>query len=424
MRVLLVWPPSVPMYFNAAHHLPLWAVASYLRAGLRGSVKALDAGVLNCTWAEVARLLTNRYDVVGILNEFETVSGVGLLIAYCRALWPHSRIVTFGRASSVIPAFFERYRPDAIVASGDWETGVAQFVELCSGARKPEDVHGLLLRQNGGFRDTGPGVLLPPEQWADPDPAEVPWDDYNRIYASRQLKTSGLAGMREFSVTVGKGCPLGCAFCTIPGYQGRKDRRRSVSSVLACVDEARPSYAFDYVSLFAPTLTLRRDWVLDFCSALLNHPRRYLWKSCTTLQDLDEELVRAMGAAGCLRLSVGLETLDPGAIGSLPPRKRATEDRLRKVARWTVESGIELNCLIMLGMPGQTCEGVEYTLRVVRESGAMCRSMMFTRYDNLSPDMDEHALTMHCRQVIEEPLDEKTLRQFYSLHFAPVGEPE
>jgi len=229
--------------------------------------------------------------------------------------------------------------------------------------------------------------------------------------------------MRELSVTVARGCPLGCAFCIIHNYQGRKERRQSVESVLACINQARASYPFDYVSMFAPTFTLQRDWVLDFCAVLERHPQHYRWKACTTLQDLDEELIRRMGSAGCLRLSVGLETLDPGAIGFLPSRKRASEAQLRQVARWAQESGIELNCLVMLGMPGQTLEGVEHTFQVIRESGGICRSMMFTRYDNLSPDMEENALPMHCRQVIEEPLDEKTLRHFYRLHFGPAGEP-
>jgi len=124
--------------------------------------------------------------------------------------------------------------------------------------------------------------------------------------------------MRELSVTVARGCPLGCAFCIIHNYQGRKERRQSVESVLACINQARASYPFDYVSMFAPTFTLQRDWVLDFCAVLERHPQHYRWKACTTLQDLDEELIRRMGSAGCLRLSVGLETLDPGAIGFLP----------------------------------------------------------------------------------------------------------
>ncbi|HEX9336266.1 MAG TPA: hypothetical protein VF892_10280, partial [Pseudonocardiaceae bacterium] len=56
--VLIVWPPHVPSYFNAGHHLPLFLVAAYLRARHPDRpVRTLDAGALNLTWKQVGDIL-------------------------------------------------------------------------------------------------------------------------------------------------------------------------------------------------------------------------------------------------------------------------------------------------------------------------------------------------------------------------------
>lgn len=422
MKVLVMWPPNIPTYFNAGHHNTLWETSNYLRKlSCVSELRTVDAGVLNWTWAAVARELIREPDVLAIHNEFDTIQGIKTLIAYCREISPGTRIITFGRASSSIPGFFQRYGLDAIVASGDWEAGIAQFVEWLSGLRQRQAITGLLLRTTNseeGYINTGQGVYLPAEEWAFPDPQEVPWHQYNRLYQDATLEFSGLSGRRELPITISRGCPMGCSYCLVPPAQGLKERRRSVASILAYADRARQFYEFDYISTYSPTFTLRRDWVLDFAKAVETHPAKYAWKTCTTLHHLDEALVDAMARSRCLRISVGLETLDPGAIALLPKAKRTTENHLREVSRWCRERGVELNCFVMLGMPGQTQEGVAYTFKLVREVGARLRPTAYTPYHELRADMDEETFLSQCRQIVSsEVVEGLSRRDFYRLEF-------
>src|SRR5262249_1192183 len=261
-----------------------------------------------------------------------------------------------------------------IVTHGDWEDGVAQFAEWMAGRRTREELRGLLLRgDDGAFVDTGKAVFLPAEEWAFPDPEEVPWDHYNRLYENKTLEFSGLPKLRELPITIARGCPVNCDYCLVPAYQGLKERRRSVAAVLDYADRVRRTYAFDYISTYAPTFTLKRQWVVDFARAIEVHPAGYRWKACTTLHHLDEELIDLMARSRCLRLSVGLETLDPTAQSVLPKLKRIPDDHLRDVATWCRDRGVELTCFVMLGMPGQTDRGVTHTFKVLREIGARIR---------------------------------------------------
>ncbi len=407
MNVLVLWPPAVPSYFNAGHRIPVWEVASYLRQqDGRRHVTAIDAGALNYTHAAVARELIQCPDVLAVQNEFDTIWGMKVLIAYCRSISPNTRIVTFGRLSSRIPGFFTRYGLDGVVASGDWEAGVAQFVDFVDGTRNASDVRGLLLRnEDGTYTDTGKGTFLPAEQWAFPDVSEIPWPQYARLSGDASLEFSGLPGLRELPVSIARGCPLGCRFCLVPTYQGRKERRRSVRSIIEYIDAAHRVYPFDYITAYCPTFTLQREWVLEFCDALRGHRTGYSWKTCTTLHHLDRELLGTMAATGCRRIGVGVETLEPAALEPLPPKKRVSDEHLRDVARRCRELDIELTCFVMLGMPGQTTAGLAYTLTTLRDLGVRLRPTLYAPYHDLTDDMDEEKLTLWNRQILDGEQD-------------------
>src|SRR5262249_5003921 len=174
----------------------------------------------------------------------------------------------------------------------------------------------------------------------------------------------------------------------------------------------------DYISTYAPTFTLKRQWVVDFARAIEVHPAGYRWKACTTLHHLDEELIDLMARSRCLRISVGLETLDPTAQSLLPKLKRIPDDHLRDVATWCRDRGVELTCFVMLGMPGQTDRGVTHTFKVLREIGARIRPTAYTPYHLLRPDMDEEDFLGQCRQIVSsDAVAGLSQRDFYQLEF-------
>jgi anaerobic magnesium-protoporphyrin IX monomethyl ester cyclase len=145
---------------------------------------------------------------------------------------------------------------------------------------------------------------------------------------------------------------------------------------------------------------------------------RYPWKCATTLHHLDQELVAAMGRSGCVRISVGLETLDPGGDPYLPRIKRGEESRLECVAAWCAENGIELNCFVILGLPGTTPAGAAYTIERVRQLGARVRPTAYTPYQKMAGDMTEEQIGGFNRQIFlpgETAADEPD--QWYSMLF-------
>ncbi|WP_236792408.1 radical SAM protein [Amycolatopsis sp. GM8] len=409
MKVLVCWPPHVPSYFNAGHHLPVFSIAAFLRR--RGhEVDALDAGALNVTWKDFAdRVFLGDYDLVVLVNDFDVVEGVRRAADYIRALCPRSAVMTVGRLSYQTPGFFRGLALDAVGHSGDYEAAVSEVLRWLAAGR-PDDagLAGVSWRAGDGWRGPQrPGTWLPADDWVLPDVDEIPYVHYEQLYIRDQNKFCGIPERRELVVPVARGCPVGCDFCDVPVMQGLRERRMDVDRVVSYIRECFARSPFEYVAFYAPTFTLDKRWVRRLCDALAGEPRRYPWKCATTMFHLDADLVRRMGEAGCVRISVGVETFEEEAEPGLPTVKKSARARFDEVARWCLDAGVELNCFLIVGLPGTTPDGARRAMDVINGAGARVRPTLYTPYDRIRADMTEREVSAFNRQLF---VDEDEIR--------------
>lgn len=419
--ILVLWPLQVPAYFNAGHHLALYQVAGHLRRQFPGSdVHVIDGSVERLTWRDLsARLHHGRFSYVAIMNDLDGIDGTSRSIAYVRELCPNAQVVSFGRLSSLRPSLMESFDVDAIVASGDLEPGVAGAIRAFTTGDR--EAPGVRFRAGNMWRGpASPGIRLPAAEWYLPLSEEIPYDLYDDLYADDARRFSGLAGHRELVVPVARGCPVNCSFCEVPTVFGRAERRLDVDRVVDYIQSCFASANFDYVSFYSPTFTLDRAWTRNLCARLSQ--TRYRWKCCTTISHLDESLVDLMAEAGCVRISVGLETTEESTLASLPRVKANGARSITSLAAWCRQAGVELNCFVIAGLPGATLAGVEQTVRQLLGLGVRVRPTIFTAWEQLRDGMSEHEISLFNRQIRppgSPNLAAEDLRRLYGLVLRP-----
>jgi anaerobic magnesium-protoporphyrin IX monomethyl ester cyclase len=420
MDVLVMWPPHIPSYFNAGHHLGVFLTASYLR-GQPGitSVDPVDAGALNYTWKELGELFyQHRYDLVAIVNDFDNVDDLPRLLRYIRALSPGSQVITGGRLSTQTPEVFRAFDLDAIVHSGDLEAAVAGYAAYLAAPGSPGPA-GVSIRTDGGWVSGARGTALPPSEWQLPDPADIPYAAYDRMYRRDQNKFCGIPERRELVVPVARGCAVNCSFCEVPSVQGMRDRRLTVERTVSYIERCFAQHPFEYVSFYAPTFTFDRKWTLRLCKELVARGSCFPWKCATTIAHLDGELVTAMAASGCVRVSVGVETLEPGGLPTLPRRKQTELERFHELAASCERHGVELNCFVIAGLPGTTVKGTARTVEEIRSVGARVRPTVYSSLGRLREATDVLALSTFNRQLLhpEDVADPATADAFHAFLF-------
>ena len=170
--------------------------------------------------------------------------------------------------------------------------------------------------------------------------------------------------------------------------------------------------------MYAPTFTLNKRWVMEFSDRLIELGSKYPWKCVTTIFHLTEELIQKMAESGCVRISVGVETLDPGAKESLPKIKQNSEKALLNIADWCLKYGVELNCFVILGLPGESLDGARYTINLIREKKGRVRPTIYTPYHLLREDMSEEEVSSFNRQLfVKGIIDDKEAYEIYQIFF-------
>lgn len=397
-NILVASQPCVLGYFNAGHHISLYETSAYLRKK-GNTVIATDASAtLNFTWKDVPLILRkNRFDVIVLLNDFDIVEGFGRMVEYVREFSPHSKIVTFGRLSARLPSYYRQFDIDGIVCSGDYEVGVAGFLDYLDEKGYPA---GVAVREGGDWIDIkGNGLLLPVADMILPDINEIPYASYGALYSNDLRRFCGIPDRMELIVPVARGCPVGCEFCEVWMREGLKERRIPVEQTIDYIKESFAKLPFEYVSFYAPTFTLNKLWVHKLCETMKEQGVTHPWKCTTTQFHLDEEMVRAMADAKCFRISIGVETLEKGALDTLPKPKRQTREQFDQLYGWCRATGIELNCFIVVGLPGTTVEGTESTFDYLKKEGIRVRPSIYSDYSLLNENMTEqqavHVLGRH-----------------------------
>lgn len=387
-NILVASQPCVLGYFNAGHHISLYKVSAYLR-NQGNSVTSIDASAtINSTWKDVPMMLRrNLFDVIVVLNDFDVVEGFGRIVEYIHEFSPHSKIVTFGRLSSRLPAYYQQFSIDGIVCNGDYETGIGQFLSYLDGGGRPS---GVIVRENGQWiQPQKSGLLLPAEDWVLPDVNEVPYASYSILYSDEARRFCGIPDKMELVVPVARGCPVRCGFCEVWMREGLTERRLSVQRVIDYINESFAKLPFEYVSFYAPTFTLKKPWVIRLCAAMKKKGVKRPWKCTTTQFHLDEDLVMSMAEVGCFRISVGIETFEQGVSDKLPAQKRDARRQFDSVYAWCRKAGVELNCFVVVGLPDTTIAGTQATLDYLEKDGIRIRPSIYSDYSQLNVNMTE-----------------------------------
>lgn len=130
----------------------------------------------------------------------------------------------------------------------------------------------------------------------------------------------------------GRGCPLGCNFCTVTLMYGKTFRTRPVEHV---VEEIRrfPARNFFFVD---DNIFFSKRYAYELCEALI--PLKIRWGSQGSMEIIcrDEKLLNLAARSGCIGLFVGIESMDQKTLNGAHKafnKVKNYEENIRKMHR-------------------------------------------------------------------------------------------
>lgn len=275
----------------------------------------------------------------------------------------HPRLVISGVQGTLLPQEMLQQTGAWTLIQGEPEQTAAR---LAAGEDR-ERVPGAAWLEDGQIR-TGPGPQLV-------DLAALPLPAFDlaspRLYQYEVL--DGNFALLETS----RGCPFACRFCLKTMY-GPGVRYKTLDQVLAEIEAVKELGAKNLYFMDLE-FTANRRRVLELCSALAGMQHGLKWCCQTRVDTVDEEVLAALKAAGCVLIHYGVESGSTSILAYLD--KKVTPAQVEGAVALTRKAGMMSACFFLFGFPGETATDRQATIDLARRLPAnYCSFHLATPY--------------------------------------------
>ena len=316
-----------------------YGLLSLASQAIRAGHQVTVLNISSFPWPAVQLLAANLdADLYGFSCLTANRRGVLMTAQLFRSCHPDAHITVGGPHATALPLEILAHCPaiDTIVI-GEGERTFLRMLQRLEDKLPIEDLPGLAWRSAGGSH------LIPPDGFIENLDELVP---PSAIFRLRTLITS-------------RGCPMACTYCCSNLMWGRRLRLHSVDYVLDMIETCVRTHGQRIIAIKDDTFTIDPQRVLAICRGIRRRRLDFMW-SCETRADcLDEELLLAMRAAGCKRISIGVESASQRILKNV--RKQITLSQVLDATRAAKKVGLQVRFYMMAGNRGET-------LRTFRQS--------------------------------------------------------
>ncbi len=318
MKILLVIPPAP--YMTSDRAFPPLGIL-YVSAWLKKKGRAVEIADLTGEkkWKEIfsQKLKSQKPEFIGFTATTPDMPIVLSLLKTARKILPKSKTVIGGPHAIIAPESLSMF--DAVAAGEGFSAAEQAF--------KP-----------------GPGGIIRKPMLKDLDKMPLP----DREAVDLKKYNYLLEGKKAANIISHMGCPFSCVFCC-----GRKSeyyrrvRFRSAKNVVSEMDLLNKKYGYEAFVFYDDEFNLSRPYALKLCSLLKK--RNYVWRAPVRADLLDEKLAFEMKKAGCVEVTVGVESGSEKVL-KLCGKKTTPgiNSRARKIC---AEAGIKFKAFTIVGLP-------------------------------------------------------------------------
>lgn len=358
MRIALV-NPRIETYSSTLPPLGLLYIAAVLeQAGFE--VRVFDP--LPHDDREVEDVIAYKPDILGFSILTTYIYRAKRIIADLRKALGGSTFIVGGIHPTVMPEEALSFLGADIAVVGEGETTMRELVAALARNTPLADIKGIVYRDGAKFVKTPRRELIE-------DLDSIPLPARHLVNFERYLFPPGIIrgcwSERSTTIITSRGCPFHCIFCGSQALFGRKTRRRSVRNVLGELRQLVDAYRIDSVWFVDDTFTLNKQWVHEFCEALLQSGLKLKWGCQARVNTVNEETLLLMKKAGLVQLDFGVESGSDRVLKAL--KKDSTEETIRNAFRVSKKAGIRTLATFIFGNPSEEREDVEKTFRLARE---------------------------------------------------------
>lgn len=240
--------------------------------------------------------------------------------------------------------------------------GEVTLSELAAG-NEPASVAGLIYRD-----EAGQPVACPPRTHIAnldnlPFPAYEKLSSFPRDY---HLPLFSYVQTPGATMITSRGCMFQCSYCDRSVFK-KGYRYNSADYIYEHMKYLRVQFGVRHINIYDDLFTANRQRIASLCERLAKAPLGLNFNCAVRIGHTDDDLLKMLKSAGCLMVSLGIESADPDML--LRHKSGVTLEEARDTVRRIQAAGLRAKGLFMMGLPGETEESIRQTSDFILELG-------------------------------------------------------
>jgi radical SAM superfamily enzyme YgiQ (UPF0313 family) len=336
---------------------------SYLAAVLekhKVSVKILDANALDLSLDNIQEEIASfKPTIVGITCTTPTFREACEISKSIKSKDNKIHIVFGGAHPTILPEETIKQANADSVIRGEGELTLLEIAEKYDGTtHNLNSIDGLV------FVDKKGKIIHNQSRCLIENLNELPFPARHLLPMDRYF--TPIAGNKFITILTSRGCPGGCIFCTKFVF-GSKFRARTPENIVEEIEQVTKEYDVRELNFMDDAFTCDAKRVEELCDLMIEKKINIPWRCSggTRVDMVTEKLLSKMKKAGCIQISYGVESGDDGVLKQIG--KQITTDQIREAFKKTKNVGIETVAFFMFGLPFDTIETMEKTIKFAKE---------------------------------------------------------
>ncbi len=333
-----------PKYFlqDFMSYPPLGLLSIVSELDTRHEVEVLDTVVKKMKLDDVISFISSDPpELLGISVVTWRLFPAYYIVQQVKKLFPTVKIVLGGPHFNFHPKETMEWDGVDYILAGYADKTFPQLIEILDKKEylKIKDISGLYYRENGYIKSNPlTSIPLDLDEYPFPKRSLINLNDYFTVADKVKMTTTYTS----------RGCPYKCTYCDV---SEKKFHYRSAKKI---VDEFEliVNMGIKEIHIFDDTFNVIRQRVIDMCTEIIKRGIEVKWNTRARVFPADREMLSLMKDAGCNRLHVGVESLDPLVLKKI--KKNQNLEQIQNFFALCNEFKVDTLAYFMLGFPEET----------------------------------------------------------------------
>ncbi len=299
----------------------------------------------------IRQIALMRPDIVGLTATTSSFPDASRMAAEFKKMNPALKTVCGGvHCSALGGKLLGDYPAFDFLVMGEGERTMA---EIAAG-NDPSAIDGLVWRDGNRIVENKPRELI-----ADLD--VLPFPAYEKLAGfprGYNLPLFSYVKSPGVSMVTSRGCMFQCSYCDRSVYK-RGFRFNSAKYIYDHLKYLNEKFGIRHVNIYDDLFTADKDRIRELCEMLTRDPIDMQFNCAVRVGFAPPELLRMLKKAGCLMVSLGIESADPEMLKK--HKAGVTLDAVRDTVRDIRQAGLRAKGLFIMGLPGETVQSIRRT---------------------------------------------------------------